>query len=167
MKVEGYISPGFDTANFEQRIIEPALRDTEVARRDIRAAFGPLVADANNSYLSGVELDPTDATHWVATYVFQDASTAAIADAAGGERAMTWQFTDPAANRQGLTIAEFGEPGGPGFGGCPNGPLQSGPPAPTSIVATIINGGGAIQVDWTPAVAIPGTPLIEGYRVCG
>jgi Chitobiase/beta-hexosaminidase C-terminal domain len=163
MKVEGVITPGFDTASFEQRIIEPALRDTEIARRDIRALFGDLTPDPRGTYQSGVALTAPD--HWVATYVFQDASTAAIAAAATGERTMTWQFTDPAANRQGLTIAEFGEPGGPGMGGCPNGPLQSGPPAPTGIVATIINGGSAIQVDWTPAVAIPGTPAIDGYRV--
>ncbi|MBI4933869.1 MAG: chitobiase/beta-hexosaminidase C-terminal domain-containing protein [Actinobacteria bacterium] len=163
MIVEGSIAAGFNTDNFEQRIIEPALRDTEIARRDIRALFGPPTPDANNSYVSGVEL--TSPTTWKATYVFQDASTAVIADAAGGERAMTWQFTDPAANRQGLTIAEFGEPGGPGFGGCPNGPLQSGPPAPTSIIANVVDSNHAIEVNWTPATAIPGTPAILGYRI--
>lgn len=163
MIIKGSIPEGFNTDNFEQRVVEPALRDTEIARRDIRALFGPPAPDANNSYVSGVEL--TSPTTWTATYVFQDASTAAIADAAGGERAMTWQFTDPAANRQGLTIAEFGEPGGPGMGGCPNGPLQSGPPAPTNISANLVNSNHDIQVNWSPAVAIPGTPAIEGYRV--
>ncbi len=76
---------------------------------------------------------------------------------------MAWEFTDAAGNRQGMTIAEFGEPGGPGMGGCPNGPLQSGPPAPTNIVAANVSNG--IAVNWTPAAAIPGTPAIDGYEV--
>lgn len=76
---------------------------------------------------------------------------------------MAWEFVDADGNRQGLTIAENGEPGGPGMGGCPNGPLQSGPPAPSTAVAVDVTGG--IKVNWTPAVAIPGTPAILGYRV--
>ncbi len=64
-----------------------------------------------------------------------------------------------AGNRQGLTIAENGEPGGPGMGGCPNGPLQSGPPGPSNSVAVDVKDG--IQVNWTPVVAIPGTPAIR------
>ena len=77
---------------------------------------------------------------------------------------MAWELVDELGNRQGLTIAENGEPGGPGMGGCPNGPLQSGPPAPTKKEAVDLAGGG-IKVNWTPAVAIPGTPAILGYRV--
>ena len=42
--------------------------------------------------------------------------------AEGQMRALSWQVTDGAGNRQGLTISEFGELGGPGFGGCPSGP---------------------------------------------
>jgi hypothetical protein len=75
---------------------------------------------------------------------------------------MAWEFEDADANRQGLTIAEYGEPGGPGMGGCPNGPLQSGPPAPSGITAAKVSGG--IKLNWTPAEAIPGTPAITGYR---
>ena len=79
---------------------------------------------------------------------------------------MAWEFTDPAGNRQGMTIAENGEPGGPGMGGCPNGPLQSGPPAPTNVVrASTHRGIKTIKVNWTPAAPIPGTPAILGYRV--
>jgi hypothetical protein len=61
------------------------------------------------------------------------------ANAGLGERAMAWEFEDADANRQGLTIAEYGEPGGPGMGGCPNGPLQSGPPAPSGITAAKVS----------------------------
>ena len=38
---------------------------------------------------------------------------------------MSWQVEDADANRQGLTIAEFGEAGGPGMGGCPAGPTRA------------------------------------------
>ncbi|KRF08958.1 hypothetical protein ASH00_04585 [Arthrobacter sp. Soil782] len=59
----------------------------------------------------------------MATYQFDDPATAQIAAAAElGERAMAWQQEDADGNRQGLTIAEFGELGGPGMGGCPAGP---------------------------------------------
>ena len=100
---------------------------------------------------------------FTATYIFDVEAEAAIAAAAGGERAMAWELDDEVGNRQGLTIAEHGEPGGPGMGGCPNGPLQSGPPAPSKTEAVDVTGG--IKVNWTPAVAIPGTPAILGYRV--
>ena len=43
---------------------------------------------------------------------------------------MAWQVEDADANRQGLTIAEFGELGGPGMGGCPAGPGRSGASTP-------------------------------------
>ena len=49
------------------------------------------------------------------------------------------------------------------MGGCPNGPLQSGPPGPSGMSA--VNVPGDVKVNWTPAVAIPGTPAITGYRV--
>lgn len=158
--VKGHIGAGVNPAQLEQRIIEPALRDTTVARRDIRAIPGPLTPAPRGGYSSGLEVTGDTFT---ATYNFDDAATAEIAANAGlGERAMAWEFEDADANRQGLTIAEYGEPGGPGMGGCPNGPLQSGPPAPSGITAAKVSGG--LKLNWTPAEAIPGTPAISGYR---
>ncbi|MET3936523.1 chitobiase/beta-hexosaminidase C-terminal domain-containing protein [Arthrobacter sp. OAP107] len=160
LTVKGHIGAGVNPAQLEQRIIEPALRDTTVARRDIRAIPGPLTPAPKGGYTSGLEVAGDTFT---ATYNFDDAATAEIAANAGlGERAMAWEFEDADANRQGLTIAEYGEPGGPGMGGCPNGPLQSGPPAPSGITAAKVSGG--IKLNWTPAEAIPGTPAITGYR---
>ena len=159
--VTGRIGPGVVTANMEQRIIEPALVDTVIGKRDVRALPGPMTPAAKGGYQSGLEVLGDGFT---ATYIFDNASDATIAANAGlGERAMAWEFVDPAGNRQGLTIAENGEPGGPGMGGCPNGPLQSGPPGPSSVAAVKV--GNDIKVNWTPAVAIPGTPAIKGYRV--
>ncbi|MFE4544997.1 fibronectin type III domain-containing protein [Arthrobacter sp. NPDC056727] len=160
LTVKGHIGAGVNPAQLEQRIIEPALRDTTVARRDIRAIPGPLTPAPKGGYSSGLEVTGDTFT---ATYNFDDAATAEIAANAGlGERAMAWEFEDADANRQGLTIAEYGEPGGPGMGGCPNGPLQSGPPAPSGITAAKVSGG--LKLNWTPAEAIPGTPAITGYR---
>ncbi|HKS01376.1 MAG TPA: fibronectin type III domain-containing protein [Arthrobacter sp.] len=160
LTVKGHIGAGVNPAQLEQRIIEPALKDTTIARRDIRAIPGPMTPSDKGGYSSGLEVTGNTFT---ATYVFDDPANAKIAAEAGlGERAMAWELEDADANRQGLTIAEYGEPGGPGMGGCPNGPLQSGPPAPSGITAAKVSGG--LKLNWTPAEAIPGTPDITGYR---
>jgi Chitobiase/beta-hexosaminidase C-terminal domain/Fibronectin type III domain len=145
----------------EQRIVNPDLTGTLVGRRDIRAVPGGFTPDRNAQYLSNLEVSGEAFT---ATYLFLDQAVATIAATGGGERLLSWQVTDADANRQGITIAEFGEVGGPGMGGCPNGPLQAGPAGPTGVNATRLPNGN-IRVDWTPAVAIPGTPPIIGYRV--
>ncbi|MCX8453698.1 fibronectin type III domain-containing protein [Paenarthrobacter ureafaciens] len=159
LTVKGHAGSGVNPAQMEQRIVEPALKDTSVGRRDIRAVPGPLTAQ--DGYSSTLEFG-ADGT-FLATYVFNDVATAEIAAAANGERAMAWEVEDADANRQGLTIAEFGELGGPGMGGCPNGPLQSGPSGPTNVKVAKV--GSDLKVNWTPAQAIPGTPPITGYRV--
>ncbi|WP_412753404.1 fibronectin type III domain-containing protein [Krasilnikovia sp. M28-CT-15] len=158
--VTGHIGASVDQANTEQRIVEPALTDTAVARRDVRALPGPLTRAPRGGYSSGMTFSGDTFT---ATYIFDDPAVAKIAANAGlGERLLSWELTDADANRQGLTIAEFGEGGGPGMGGCPNGPLQSGPPGPTDVTAVKVAGG--VKLSWTPAVALPGTPAITGYR---
>jgi hypothetical protein len=160
--VRGHIGPNVIQDQTEQRIVEPALVDTVVGKRDVRAIPGPLVPAPKGGYSSGLAFNDTAHT-FTATYVFDDPAVATIAANAGlGERLLSWEVVDAAANRQGVTIAEFGEPGGPGMGGCPNGPLQSGPPGPTSVTAAKVAGG--VKLTWTPAVAIPGTPAITGYR---
>lgn len=161
--VGGHIDPLMNKDFTEQRIIEPALVDTAVGKRDVRAIPGPLTLSANGSYQSSLTFPTADT--FLATYVFNDPAIAAIVANAGlGERMMSWEVVDAANNRQGITIAEFGEAGGPGLGGCPNGPLQSGPPGPTNVLAAT-QANGDIIVTWVPAVAIPGTPAITGYRV--
>jgi hypothetical protein len=158
--VTGHIGAGVNPDFTEQRIVEPALVDTGIGRRSIRAIPGPLTPAATGGYSSALEFAGTTFT---ATYVFDDPAVAQIAaTAALGARLLSWQVVDLAGNRQGVTIAEFGEPGGPGFGGCPNGPLQSGPPGPTNVSAAKVAGG--VKLTWTPAVAIPGTQPIIGYR---
>jgi hypothetical protein len=157
--VKGYVGSGVNQAQMEQRIIEPALDDTSIGRRDVRALPGPLTLSDKGGYSSGLEISGNTFT---ATYVFDEEAAAELAANAAGARSMAWEVADADDNRQGLTISEYGEPGGPGMGGCPNGPLQSGPPAPSGITAANVTGG--LKLNWTPAEAIPGTPAITGYR---
>ena len=158
--VEGSIGSEVNPDFIEQRIINPDLVAL-VGKRDIRALPGPIVPAARGGYSSGIAF-PTPTT-FLATYQFdtlEAANTAAASDL--GERAMNWQVQDADGNRQGLTIAEFGEAGGPGMGGCPQGPgNQTAPGGSASVVRT----GTSAQVKWTPATAQPGADPVTGYSV--
>jgi hypothetical protein len=102
---------------------------------------------------------------FTATYVFQDAANAAIAAKSGGERAMAWQQEDADGNRQGLTIAEFGELGGPGMGGCPAGPGDQGAPQPGTASVQRSADKQSVSVTWAPAEPAPGAAAVTGYAV--
>lgn len=157
--IRGYVGASVNKSQLEQRIINPDLEGTNVARRDVRATTPTFTASPNGSYQSKLEFSGTTFT---ATYEFTSATAAATA-AAGQARMMAWQLTDENANRWGLTIAEFGELNGPGFAGCPNGPMLQGPPLPTEVVALRNSTGTQVALTWKAAVAIPGTPAITGY----
>jgi hypothetical protein len=161
--VKGYVGPGVNPAQMEQRIINPDLVDTEIGKRDIRALPGPLTPAPKGGYSSALTFEGDTFT---ATYVFQDAANATLAaNAPLGERAMSWQAEDADGNRQGLTIAEYGEAGGPGMGGCPSGPGDQGAPKPGG--ASIVRGTDKTQmtVKWTSAAPVPGAPATTGYSV--
>ncbi|MBI4939731.1 MAG: fibronectin type III domain-containing protein, partial [Actinobacteria bacterium] len=165
--VRGTVGADIVLAQGEQRIINPDMVDTAIQRRDVRAVPGPLTPAPRGGYSSMLEFDaagPNGPARFLATYQFDTPQLAALA-AAGGTRYMSWELEDLDANRQGLTIAEFGELGGPGFGGCPAGPQQAGPPAPGNVKAIRTGNSGQVDVSWTPAAAVPGTPAITGYRV--
>ena len=161
--VKGFVGPGVNPAQMEQRIINPDLVDTDIGKRDIRALPGPLTPAPKGGYSSALTFEGDTFT---ATYVFQDAANATLAaNAPLGERAMSWQEEDADGNRQGLTIAEFGEAGGPGMGGCPAGPGDLGTPKPGS--ASVVRGADktSISVKWTPAIPVPAAPAVTGYEV--
>lgn len=162
--VRGHVGPTVNQAQMEQRIINPDLVDTAVAKRDIRAVSGPLVPAAKGGYSSSLAFPTADT--FLATYVFDDAASAAIAAAADlGERAMSWQEEDADGNRQGLTIAEYGELGGPGMGGCPAGPGDQA--APLAGAASVVYSADktSMQVKWTPAVPQAGAAAVTGYSI--
>ena len=160
--LEGVLGADVDPDNMETRIINPDLVDI-IGKRDVRALPGPIVPAPKGGYSSGLTF-PTPTT-FVATYEFdtlEGADTTAAADL--GERAMSWEVTDADGNRQGITIAEFGELGGPGFGGCPQGPANQAAPAGTASVVHA-PGSTTARLTWTPATAQPGADPVTGYQV--
>jgi Fibronectin type III domain len=161
--VTGKLGPDVNRAQIEQRIINPDLVDTVVARRDVRAVPGPLTPAPKGGYSSGLQIAADGS--YTATYVFDTQEAADLVAAAPlGERLMSWQVEDNDANRQGLTIAEFGELGGPGFGGCPAGPGQSTPQA--GSVTVVPNGDRtSAQLSWSPATAPAGASPVKNYSV--
>jgi hypothetical protein len=158
--VKGRVAAGVNQAQTEQRVVNPDLTAL-VGRRDVRALPGPLAAAPKGGYRSSLEFSGNTFT---ATYVFDDPKAAEITAKTGVERMMSWQVEDAAANRQGLTISEFGELGGPGFGGCPAGPADQ--PAPAGSFATVRSADKSkLVVNWTPATAAPGAAPVTGYSV--
>ena len=160
--VDGYVAPSVNKAQMEQRIINPDLKDTDVGRRDLRAVPGEITAEA--AYTSTLDF-PTEST-FLATYTFVDPATAALAASADlGERSMAWQVEDADANRQGLTIAEYGEAGGPGMGGCPAGPGDQGAPTPGTAQVVRSADKTSLSVKWEPVAAQAGAEPVSGYSI--
>src|SRR6185437_15250036 len=122
----------------------------------------PLTPAPKGGYSSSLTFEGDQFT---ATYVFQDPANAVIASKAElGERAMSWQVEDADGNRQGLTIAEFGEAGGPGMGGCPAGPKDQASPA-GSYSAVRSADKAQLAVSWTAPTPAPGAAAVTGYSV--
>jgi hypothetical protein len=150
-----------DPASMEQRIVNPDLVAL-VGKRDVRALPGPLTPAATGGYSSSLEITGDIFT---ATYVFDDAQAAQTAASGGGERLLSWQVTDAAGNRQGVSIAEAGEPGGPGMGGCPLRPADQAAPQPGTASAVRSADKTQLVINWTPAVPQPGAAAVTGYSV--
>ena len=123
-----------------------------------------MVTSDRGPYDSGLSVD-RDNDRYTATYDFRDAGIAAQVAGGGGERIMAWQAEDGDGNRQGLTIAESGEPGGPGMGGCPAGPTDQGAPKPGEAFAVRSADKKSVAVNWTPAEPAPGSADVTGYSV--
>jgi hypothetical protein len=166
--VTGHYGPSINTAQMEQRIINPDLVDTAIGRRDIRALPGPLTPSDKGGYSSSLTFagTPEAGGTFTATYVFQNEGDALIASQADlGERAMSWEVEDADANRQGLTIAEFGEAGGPGMGGCPAGPGDAGAPKPGGATVQRSTDKTSVSVTWTPKDQVPTADPVTAYNV--
>jgi hypothetical protein len=158
--VTGHIATGVNPNQLEQRIVNPDLTAL-VGRRDVRAVTGALAPAPKGGYSSGLEIAGNTFT---ATYQFTDPKAAQIAAGTGIERLMSWQVQDIDANRQGLTIAEFGEAGGPGFGGCPAGPADQ--PAPTGTFTAVRSADKTkVALTWSASAPAPGAAAISGFDV--
>ena len=150
-------------ARIEQRIVNPDMNLTDIGRRDIRAPSRP------GPYTSTLT-SPTPTTFRATYHFVTDADTTAAEATAmrdlaaeGQMRALSWQVTDGAGNRQGLTISEFGELGGPGLGGCPQGPSALAPDAPTGVTATA--GNQSVTASWTRSTTAPDASPVTGYKM--
>jgi Fibronectin type III domain len=151
-------------SRIEQRIVNPDMNLTDIGRRDIRAPSRP------GPYTSTLTNGPTTGTFRATYHFVTDADTTAAEATAmrdlaaeGQMRALSWQVTDNAGNRQGLTISEFGELGGPGLGGCPQGPAALAPNAPTGVTATA--GNQSVTASWTRSTTAPDGSPVSGYKV--
>jgi hypothetical protein len=78
---------------------------------------------------------------------------------------MAWENQDADGNRQGVTIAELGELGGPGMGGCPAGPADQGAPTPGTASVQRSADGTSMNVRWEAATPVPGAAQVTGYSV--
>ena len=158
--ITGTVSGLTDPTAIEARIVAPALTETAVARRDVRAVPGGIAT--NPSYNSNLVINGNT---WTATMTFvngnggEDSVTAGIAFA-GAFSVSTWQVTDANGNAQGLTISEFGEAGGP--------MTANSPPYAGSLLPILPDGVAVYgnNIYWNPATDQPGTAFpFNSYTV--
>jgi hypothetical protein len=165
LTIRGHVGPGVNPAQMEQRIVNPDLTETNIGRRDVRATPSTVLTPSDKGgYSSMLAVDQAAGT-FTATYVFDDPAVAQIAASGGGERAMAWQQEDAEANRQGLTISEYKEVGGPGMSGCPAGPGDASAPQPGKAAVVRSEDKASVQVTWTPVEAVPTAEPVSGYSV--
>ena len=112
--VTGFLDSTVNPINVELRIVNPDLKSTPVGRRDASAIVGAVSANAPG-YSSGISIVTTN---FMAVFEFTNSITADTAFA-GAYALSMWEKTDDAGNRQGITISEFEEIGGPWSLLCP------------------------------------------------
>ena len=152
--ITGFVDSNVVPGNVEVRIVNPLLLDTPVQKRQVNAATGPLTP--NDGFSSGLEIIGTT---FKATFVFNNQQAADIAGSGEGMSLRMWQETNPNGARQGLTISEYGEIGGPWSTLCPQGPQNIGSPVANSISVF----GNLIK--WYPGQDIIGAPETTGFSV--
>ncbi|KAG5186993.1 hypothetical protein JKP88DRAFT_254288 [Tribonema minus] len=151
------------------RIINPDWVGTVVGRRDVRAALNlaaapPLVASAG--YASVLEVIPGSTGpglgRFRATFDFTTRELAQLA-VDGGARVLSWLAQDAAAFAICITISEYLEVGGPGFGGCPSGPVFLAAPKPPAT-AVIRSSTTTADVYWAQSKPAPSSPAVTAYN---
>ncbi len=152
-EVFGLADPTF----IQARIVNPAMIDTAVGKRQVNAIPGGNVAVPgliSNLVITG--------TTYVATFQFVDVNGAADALTAsmafsGDFSLSVWQATDAAGNAQGLTISEFGMAGGPMSALCPP---YAGTLTAIQPDGVAVNGG---KIYWNAAADQVGTAYPFNY----
>ncbi|WP_323959236.1 hypothetical protein GC088_11945 [Arthrobacter sp. JZ12] len=155
--VTGTYGPDVDTSKFGVEIVNPDMRDMGIGER----AIGWPDDEVPAGYT--VEGKAEAGTFTVTYGFFSKAETDAAF--AGDPSVASWQAEPVGVEAQlGLTISEFKEIDGPGFGGCPAGPAGQAPNAPTNAFASAAGNGG-INVTWNKATVPADAPPITGYQV--
>ncbi|GAA2172597.1 hypothetical protein GCM10009784_03640 [Arthrobacter parietis] len=155
--VKGTYGTDVDTARMGVEIVNPDMRDMGIGERAI--------GWPDDEVPAGYTVDGTAANGaFTVTYGFfskaeQDAAFA------GDPSVASWQAEPATVEAQlGLTISEFKEIDGPGFGGCPAGPAGQAPNQPTEVFAKA-SGNGTLTATWAPATVPADAPAITGYQV--
>jgi hypothetical protein len=162
-----------DPGKAEIEIVNPDMRGGTSAIGE-RAIAWPTVIEAGEPAptgytTSGGVTSGTDATGgtFEVTFAFDQKSDLDMAEA-GEVVALGWQAEAPVELGieafYGMTLYEFHEASGPGMGGCPAGPEEQRPNAPTEYTAKGA-GPGKISVTWGQGTALPGAPAINGYEI--
>ncbi|GLB69391.1 fibronectin type III domain-containing protein [Arthrobacter mangrovi] len=156
--IKGTYGADVDPARMQVEIVNPGMRDLAIGER----AIGWPADDAPTTY--AVDGSAADGTFTV-TYGFFSAAERDAA-MAGDPSVASWQAdaTGGVEMQLGLTISEFKEIDGPGFGGCPAGPSGQAPNQPGNVFASA-NGSGSITATWEAATVPADAPTITGYKL--
>lgn len=156
--IKGTYGEDVDPARMEVEIVNPDMRDMGIGER----AIGWPSDDAPTTY--AVE-GTAEGGNFTVTYGFFSAAERDAAFA-GDPAVATWQAdaTGGVEMQLGLTISEFKEIDGPGFGGCPAGPTGQAANPPANVFASA-NGSGSITATWEPATVPADAPAITGYEL--
>lgn len=157
--VKGTYGGDVDTSRMAVEIVNPDMRTTGIGER----AIGWPTDDAPTGYTVDGVLNDGEGTFTV-TYGFYSEAERDLA-LAGDPSVASWQAEPVGVEAQlGLTISEFKEIDGPGFGGCPAGPGGQAPNAPAEAFASAA-GQNSINVTWKPATVPADAPAITGYEI--
>jgi len=154
LTITGFVGSTVIAGNVEVRVVNPLLLDTPVQKKQINAVTGPLTP--NVGFSSGIEIIGTT---FKATFTFTTQQSADIAASGEGMSLRMWQETAANGARQGLTISEYGEVGGPWSSVCPQGPQNLGSPLVNSVAVS----GNLIK--WLPGQDIISAPATTGFSV--
>jgi hypothetical protein len=155
--VKGKYGADVDTARMAVEIVNPDMRDMGIGERAI--------GWPDDEVPAGYTVEGTAANgEFTVTYgFFSEAERDAAM--AGDPSVASWQAEPVGVEAQlGLTISEFKEIDGPGFGGCPAGPSGQAPNQPTEAFASAA-GKNSITATWSPATVPADAPAITGYEV--
>lgn len=155
--IKGTYGEGVDTARMQVEIVNPDMRDTNIGER----ALGWPTDEAPTTYTVDGSADNGEFTVTYGFFSEEERDTAF----AGDPSVASWQAEPVGIEAQlGLTISEFKEIDGPGFGGCPAGPSGQAPNQPGNVFASAA-GNGSIKATWSPATVPADAPAVTGYQL--